>query len=312
MDLVKIGKYIATKRKELGLTQRQLAEMLGMSDKSVSKWERGICLPDVSVYSELCRILGISINEFLAGEDILQENIIKKSEENIIGVASDSKRKQIRLKTIIVGLLVISLLATTIIGVSLMRKLIPTPENYIVPLPRDSIEMQTAELFAGTNGAYIYEFRTTDEYNFFKLRISEYHSGNFINEECVQIGYRLMDHEEIGSPKEGVILIVPDFENSVVKIVIAMDGQRMTTERPLLEGVPDRESYGRIGTSIGEKTDIIYDEQQPLMALGIGKNRLRSLDLFDMADGVSDSLTENDYVYYFSVEFGKQGYITAD
>ena len=69
MDLIKIGKYIAEKRKALGLTQKQLAEQLGMSDKSVSKWERGICLPDVSVYMELCGILGISMNEFLAGED---------------------------------------------------------------------------------------------------------------------------------------------------------------------------------------------------------------------------------------------------
>ena len=49
MDLVKIGKYIAGKRKALGMTQKQLAEKLNMSDKSVSKWERGICLPDVSV-----------------------------------------------------------------------------------------------------------------------------------------------------------------------------------------------------------------------------------------------------------------------
>jgi transcriptional regulator with XRE-family HTH domain len=58
MDLVKIGKYIAKKRTDAGMTQRQLADMLGMSDKSVSKWERGICLPDVSVYSDLCRNLG--------------------------------------------------------------------------------------------------------------------------------------------------------------------------------------------------------------------------------------------------------------
>ena len=65
MDLIKIGKYIAFKRKEQGLTQKQLAEKLNMSDKSVSKWERGICLPDVSVYLELCKILDISINEFL-------------------------------------------------------------------------------------------------------------------------------------------------------------------------------------------------------------------------------------------------------
>ena len=67
MDTVKIGKYIAGKRKALGMTQAQVAEKLGMSDKSVSKWERGICLPDVSVYMALCEILGISLNEFIAG-----------------------------------------------------------------------------------------------------------------------------------------------------------------------------------------------------------------------------------------------------
>ena len=94
MDLVKIGKYIAGKRKALGMTQKQLAEKLNMSDKSVSKWERGICLPDVSVYMELCEILGISINEFLAGEDIDAENVEKKSEDNIIQVTKDSKKKQ--------------------------------------------------------------------------------------------------------------------------------------------------------------------------------------------------------------------------
>ena len=86
-----MGKYIAEKRKALGLTQKQLAEQLGMSDKSVSKWERGICLPDVSVYMELCGILGISMNEFLAGEDISEENIVKIAEDNLIQVAKDSK-----------------------------------------------------------------------------------------------------------------------------------------------------------------------------------------------------------------------------
>ena len=122
VDLIKIGKYIAGKRKELGLTQRQLADKLGMSDKSVSKWERGICLPDVSVYLDLCQILGISINEFLAGEDIVHEDLIQKSEENIIGIATENKKKQNLLKKIICLLLVISILAISIIGVSVYRK----------------------------------------------------------------------------------------------------------------------------------------------------------------------------------------------
>ena len=84
MDLIKIGKYIAFKRKEQDLTQKQLAEKLNMSDKSVSKWERGICLPDVSVYLELCKILDISINEFLAGAKIYLKKQLNKKQKKIL------------------------------------------------------------------------------------------------------------------------------------------------------------------------------------------------------------------------------------
>ena len=109
MDLIKIGKYIAEKRKALGLTQKQLAEKLNMSDKSVSKWERGICLPDVSIYMELCSILRISINEFLAGEDIGTENVIEKSDSNLIQITKESKKKQKNLNHYKIGSLGCSL-----------------------------------------------------------------------------------------------------------------------------------------------------------------------------------------------------------
>ena len=98
MDLKKIGKYIQTKRKELGLTQAELAERLGMSNKSVSKWERGVCLPDVSIYMELCEILGVSLNEFIAGEDLSEDRIIEKSEENIVEVTKNELIKRKKLK----------------------------------------------------------------------------------------------------------------------------------------------------------------------------------------------------------------------
>ena len=68
MDQKKIGLFIATCRKKKGLTQKQLAEKLSVTDKSVSKWERGIHLPDASLYIPLCEILGITINEFFLGE----------------------------------------------------------------------------------------------------------------------------------------------------------------------------------------------------------------------------------------------------
>ena len=110
MDLQKIGTYIAGKRKSLGLTQRELAEKLGMSDKSVSKWERGVCLPDVSVYRELCGILGISLNEFFAGEDLDEQSLPERSEENLLSVSKDGKSRRKRLKRIIAVLAIAALL----------------------------------------------------------------------------------------------------------------------------------------------------------------------------------------------------------
>ena len=96
-----------------------------------------MCLPDVSVYSELCQILGISINEFLAGEDIVRENIDKKSEENIIGLATDSKQKQKRLKYIIGILLVTAAIVVLTVGIMIFRK--NMPQNFIVPVDKDSV-----------------------------------------------------------------------------------------------------------------------------------------------------------------------------
>ena len=83
MDQEKIGKFIAEIRKQKKLTQEQLAEKLGVSINAVSKWERGICLMDMSLLKPLSKILGVSINEILAGEFIKEEDLKHKTEENI-------------------------------------------------------------------------------------------------------------------------------------------------------------------------------------------------------------------------------------
>lgn len=300
MDLIKIGKYIAGKRKELGMTQKQLAEKLGMSDKSVSKWERGVCLPDVSVYSDLCLILGISINEFLAGEDIAQENIEKKSEENIIGVATDSKHKQKRLKAIICALLIIAVLAISVIGTALYRAY--KPMNFIAPVPDDSVEMQTVRLLAGPDGAHVYKFTTSDEYTRLNIYISEYQAGELVNKDCMGLGF-----EGIGSPKNGEIIIVPDYEHAVIKLVISTDeGSKFSTELPIMEGVEDREYYGRSSSRIEGETNILYNSEQPLVGMIYDNDEMYVIDLYDMLSGETDSISKNDYMYLFSYEFCKE------
>lgn len=74
MNQVMIGKFIAKCRKEKELTQAQLAERLGITDRAVSKWETGKSMPDASVMLELCEILGITVNELLSGEKVDENN----------------------------------------------------------------------------------------------------------------------------------------------------------------------------------------------------------------------------------------------
>ena len=298
MDLIKIGKYIAGKRKSLGMTQKQLAEKLGMSDKSVSKWERGVCLPDVSVYKELCSILGISFNEFLAGEDIAQENMIQKSETNIIEVIKDNINKEKCLKVMKYILLVISIFALSVLGFAIYR--LKKPQNYISPVAKDSIEMQTAELLAGPDGAFVYTFITTDEYKKLRLHIYRYESGKLSDQDKVEMGF-----EDIGSPKSGEIVMVSDFDNYVIKLIISGGGSRLSTEIPILENVENREYYGRTATEIKNVVDIRYDKQQPLIAFVYDNDEMSVPTLDDFINSQTDFLSKNDYVYYVAFEFCK-------
>ena len=84
MEQVKIGKFIASKRKEQGLTQLQLAEKLGITDRAVSKWETGKSLPDASLMPELCKLLKITINDLLCGEVVSVENYNEKAEKALL------------------------------------------------------------------------------------------------------------------------------------------------------------------------------------------------------------------------------------
>ena len=75
-----------------------------------------------------------------------------------------------------------------------------------------------------------------------------------------------MGFEDIGSPKSGEIVMVPDFDNYVIKLIISGGGSRLSTEIPVLENVENREYYGRTATEIKNVVDIRYDKQQPLIA----------------------------------------------
>ena len=99
MDLGKIGKFIASCRKEKNMTQEQLAEKLYITDRAVSKWERGLSLPDADKMLDLCNILGINVNELLIGEKIDMKDDKRKTEELLVEMAKQEEVKNKKLMT---------------------------------------------------------------------------------------------------------------------------------------------------------------------------------------------------------------------
>ena len=93
MNQIKIGEFISSQRRKNNLTQAALAEKLGITDRAVSKWERGKGLPDASLMLDLCEILGITVNELLNGEKISMENNNQKNEQLLLEMAKELEKK---------------------------------------------------------------------------------------------------------------------------------------------------------------------------------------------------------------------------
>ena len=128
MDLIKIGKFIADCRKNKKITQEQLAEKLYITDRAVSKWERGLSLPDADKMLDLCNILDINVNELLNGEKIDMKNYEKKTEELLIELARQEEFKNKKLMTSMWTILITS----TIFYISILLLAVVTLEEGLV------------------------------------------------------------------------------------------------------------------------------------------------------------------------------------
>ncbi len=108
MDQIKIGKFISLKRKEKNITQSELSEMLGITDRAISKWENGICLPDASNMPDLCKILDITINDLFSGEVVDMKDNEKKLEENLLEMTKikEQRDKELLALEVFIGVFV--------------------------------------------------------------------------------------------------------------------------------------------------------------------------------------------------------------
>ncbi len=114
MDQLKIGRFIAERRKELKLTQFQLAEKLNITDRAVSKWERGKSLPDAAIMLELCEILEITVNDLLSGEVIVLDKHNKETEKLLLEMIKEKEKSDKRMLQfeIVIGMLSLVILLT--------------------------------------------------------------------------------------------------------------------------------------------------------------------------------------------------------
>ena len=123
MDQVKIGIFIKQKRKEKKITQSELAEKLNVTDRTISKWENGICMPDSGTISELCNILNITINDLFSGEVVDMKDNEEKLSKNLLDMVklNEEKDKQLLSLEIFIGVLVTTIFLICVFIASFVR-----------------------------------------------------------------------------------------------------------------------------------------------------------------------------------------------
>lgn len=151
MDQEKIGKFIAQKRKEKKFTQEELAEILNVNSRSISRWENGKCLPDISLYNSICEILEVSVNELLSGKEIDKNEYQDKFEKNMIDVVSGIELKNKSLRKVNLFILFISVFIISFILFNYICSYVYLKHDYdksifSVSLNNDVLELSTPSM----------------------------------------------------------------------------------------------------------------------------------------------------------------------
>ncbi len=200
MNQEKIGKYVREKRKEKNLTQLELAEKIGVSDRTISKWENGICLPDFSHFEFICKELDITINELLSGEDIKKDEYLKKFEENFIKtfLYKEKMRKKKQKQKLLIGLIIIVLILYFIYKIILVemyyqtRELTKDLKIYENDMETIKIENKDSANFIVDNNI---EFKIPEEF----IEITDSSKSSLIFDNCHTFSKNLTEENKFDS-----------------------------------------------------------------------------------------------------------------
>lgn len=209
MDQEKIGKFIAERRKECNLTQEELAEKLNVNSRSISRWENGKCMPDMSMYNSICEVLGISINEFLSGEKLKKDEYQDKFEKNMIDIVGnvELKNKTIRIFNLVILFVVVFIMSVIVFNFLLDHVYIK--QNYdkrtMVTFENHSLKLTTPVLGNTKYGYFEYENeclvfvtyyenlgtiinrnKKFDEFTGYDLSESTYTNDLYVSDSCLK------------------------------------------------------------------------------------------------------------------------------
>ncbi len=208
MNTIDVGRFIATLRKEKGMTQKDLAEKLGVTDKAVSKWETGKCYPDIEIIEKISNLFNISINEILNGEKILPEKIQEEADKTIIQVIKNNKKEKNKGRIIALLLSIITLVS----GFFALYQAINSPENEHISLQLYS--KNSSSVFNELSAAIYKEFFIssdtvcTDSY----IRYDQTGEVNYIDmclwdsDTFKEISVKYWLHDEKGIPQTSITM----------------------------------------------------------------------------------------------------------
>ena len=224
MDQINIGKFIALCRKEKGLTQAQLGEKLNISDRAVSKWVTGKCMPDSSNMLELCDILGIAVNELLSGERVGPEKLQQASEENLIALKKTEEAGQKKSRRFVflltLSLFVLVGLLTVYAGNAVVKQrereanLKALSGLYSTIGDSDLLTDESQKvihlLTGSTWGTFVFSYQIEEKYDSIRLCCDTYQNGEKTEVKT------LLNHRFVKSPESANIFSTDQFRVDIL------------------------------------------------------------------------------------------------
>lgn len=179
MDQQKIGRHLAEKRKEKSLTQAQLAELLGVSDRSVSRWENGVTMPDVSLFQPLCAALDMTLDEFLSGENAQSQPQPQVSVRHMEGYARYLTARSRRRTMLLAAALALTVLTVALLATLCLNRTFFTGRYDSEFLSGVTIPVPRFCLYDGTGGMdeYTVKLKTLRQTDGLDVWITSYLAG---------------------------------------------------------------------------------------------------------------------------------------